>query len=192
MLFPNRQRQPCLLHRRLEQQQIFPSLGLGCRRSKQIGGMVGRNRRHLPSIGKLRQMNAPPHLRDRKHFISRLQKRRNGKSPCEEKHIGLEQFKLPGKPVSAANNLFGLRISVARRAAFEHIQNHTVASAYQSERIEHGGQELAGFADKRNALKILLCPRCLSHHNEFRSGSAVGKDNMLTAHRRKRTSSAVL
>ena len=137
-------------------------------------------------------MNAPPHLRDRKHFISRLQKRRNGKSPCEEKHIGLEQFKLPGKPVSAANNLFGLRISVARRAAFKHIQNHTVASAYQSERIKHGGQELAGFADKRNALKILLCPRCLSHHNEFRSGSAVGEDNMLTAHRRKRTSSTVL
>ena len=114
MLFPNRQRQPCLLHRRLEQQQIFPSLGLGCRRSKQIGGMVGRNRRHLPSIGKLRQMNAPPHLRDRKHFISRLQKRRNGKSPCEEKHIGLEQFKLPGKPVSAAN-LSTFKITQSRR-----------------------------------------------------------------------------
>ena len=128
------------------------------------------------------------HLCAHAHFIDRaaraadarvgrkVQKRRHGEASHEEKDVGLQNFELTAKEHRAGRDFVRLGIAVSGRTALQDVQNRHVLAAFDSENVEHGGEELSALSHEGNPLKVFFAARRFAHDHEARFAPFFGKD----------------
>src|SRR4051812_7783951 len=88
----------------------------------------------------------------------------------------LNQLDLLLQVGAAGVDLLGLRVSVAGRPALENVRDEDVIPL-QPDPLQQIGQEAAGAAHERQALPVLLGPRCLAHEHQVRVGVSGPEDD---------------
>src|SRR5438309_2023372 len=133
-----------------------------------VGG--GMRVRHVePKLVALSAAMQPPaELADR---LARLEQRLAGHAPERQHDLRIQHAELGVEEPCAGSQLVGLRIAIARWAAFDRVGDvHLVAR--ELDRFEHLREQLAGAAHEGLALCVLLGARALADDDELGAWAA--------------------
>lgn len=107
-----------------------------------------------------------------------LYERSRGDAAQADDDRRIDECDLPPQPFAAAFLLHKLRVTVVRRAAFDNVGDVNLCSV-EIDHFEHIVEQLSGWADKRQALQILLLAGALADEHDACILGAVAEDEMV-------------
>ena len=114
------------------------------------------------------RMQPPAQLAD---WLARLEQRLAGHAPERQHDLRVQHAELGVEERRAGSQLVGLRIAIARWAAFDRVGDvHLVAR--ELDRFEHLREQLAGAAHEGLALRVLVGARALADDDELGARAA--------------------
>lgn len=103
-----------------------------------------------------------------------------GECPERYNRFGRDCLNLAEQKRAAVRNFLQSRIPVFRRAAFEDIADIDLI-ALIPHRLDHPGQQLAGFTDKRLPLEVFIPAWRLADKDNFCTLTSAAEDNIFSA-----------
>ena len=119
-----------------------------------------------------------------------LQQGMGGKAAQRDDHLWLQAIDLPAQIVVAVGDFVSGRVAVTRWPALDDVTDIDVLLAVDTGGGQHVFQQLAGFADKRQPLFVLLLARGFADDQHTRLGAAAANYHLL-AGRRQRAALAI-